>query len=146
MKVVLLGSNPSNASPFSDPFTHSKSSATLDSWLKELGLSRSSVDIINVSDTKTPNNRPLKSDEITRELPRLGPLLTNRVVVALGKTAATAVSRLIALNVKSWKPAVVIELPHPSGLNRKLNDKEWLSSILQSARDTVSRYIDLPDR
>ena len=133
MKIIVLGSNPSNSSPFNDPFTHCRSAKTLDKWLAKLGLSREMVELANVSYEKTPNNRPLKKSEINLEIPRLGYLVGGNIVITLGRTAEEAMQRVVKLNIPRWRPERVIALPHPSGSNRVRNDRELLEKMLSNA-------------
>ncbi len=117
IKVLLLGSNPSirSASDFAF-FLDSKSGVTLQGWISGI-----EADFFygNVSDIKTENNRPLTRAEIKASLPSLLAKLkqdTPDRIVALGKTAHSALTLLRLPH---------LEMPHPSGLNRQLNDKEF---------------------
>lgn len=47
-------------------------------------------------------------------------------VIALGNVASEA---LIKINVDHFK------LPHPSGLNRKLNDKKYVTRVLKECKE-----------
>lgn len=136
-KIIFLGSNPSNASPFNDPFTHCKSRIVLEQWLPALGLTLDDVEFANVSNEKTPNNRPLRRHEIDVEYPRLRALLAQRAVVTLGKTAELAAG-FVAFTLSADQKPVVINLPHPSGRNRVLNDKAKVAEILQKARQKLN--------
>jgi uracil-DNA glycosylase family 4 len=118
-KVVLfVGSNPSNSSETDVAFHGStKSSQLLTQWCKNLTMMKMHI---NVLDKKTEGNRPLKSSEISANLPdlqsKLDMIKPDRVV-ALGKTAARA---LTLLHIPHY------EMPHPSGCNRKLNDPKYV--------------------
>jgi uracil-DNA glycosylase len=87
---------------------------------------------MNVANYKTFNNKPLNKQLINLEIPRLKAFLKGRVVVTLGDTAWKAVQR--ASNEDVGVLATVAPLPHPSGRNRKLNDKELIKQQLQFAK------------
>lgn len=143
-KVVFLGSNPSCTSPYNDPFSHCKSAnKMLSEWIPALGLTRAQVYFANVANYKTPRNRPLKKSEVTAEIPRLAVQLNGKIVVALGKTAQETMSRLIESGlVPSNQRDRVIYMPHPSGLNRQLNDKAWVASQLEAAKLRIAALIN----
>lgn len=147
-KVVLLGSNPSNASPHNDPFTHCKSRIMLEQWLPALGLTVDDVEFMNVSDEKTPNNRPLSRREILNSVPSLTKKTAGKVVITLGKTALDAMIDVVddyrGTTDKDDDTPTIISMPHPSGRNRQLNDKEWVAKQLAWAKDKLQRVRDLP--
>ena len=115
--VLFVGSNPSNASTCDVAFHGStKSSKILTEWCKDITIGKM---MINVTTTKTNNNRPLTNAEISDALPALKSAieaLSPCKVVALGKTAVRALTLLHQAHY---------EMPHPSGRNRKLNDKAY---------------------
>jgi uracil-DNA glycosylase len=126
VKVIVVGSNPSCSSVTDEPFHIStRSKSILDQW-----FSWGPVEYIplNVIDQKTPNNRPLTVAEIRVALPNLKAKLEAAgpyKIVALGQSASKAVSMLGLAHF----PA-----PHPSGLNRKLNDKEYVEKMVRELR------------
>ncbi len=142
-KVVFLGSNPSCTSPYNDPFSHCKSAnKMLNEWIPALGLTRSQIYFANVANYKTPRNRPLKKSEVVAEIPRLAVQLSRNIVVALGKTAQETMSRMIGLGlVSSDQMDRVIYMPHPSGLNRQLNDKAWVALQLLAAKAKIATIL-----
>lgn len=132
-KVIFVGSNPAEASPDpSIPFAGTRSGKTLQEWMQAIGVDAATM--VNVSAAKTEKNRKLRVSEY--ELERLRSELhwgidyySHATVIALGETAADALRRL---DVSFFK------LPHPSGRNRKLNDKEYVSRVLEECRQFVS--------
>lgn len=122
-EVVFIGSNPSEASNSNSAFALStKSYGTLRAWINAAGIE--TVALENVSEIKTPNNRPLNAKEIDQGMERLLPILERRKfthIVAIGKTAAKALRR---------HGIEHLELPHPSGLNRKLNDPKFIEQTI----------------
>ncbi len=129
MTLVFVGSNPSWASSVSKAFDMSTySGRVLNGWTKEL----SGVDYFryaNVCDKPTPNNRPLKDSEIKDNIAQLNTWLEsygNIKIVALGKTATKALTLL---------QLPFYEMPHPSGLNRQLNDPEYIAKKLKGLKE-----------
>jgi uracil-DNA glycosylase len=129
MRIIFVGSNPSIKSSKTVPFWHdTKSMAILTSWFEESIESHNGLSIVNVSDLPTENNRPLKISEIKASLVGLQDKLTKskaNKVVALGKTAEKA---LTLLGVPHYA------MPHPSGLNRKLNDKAYVAEKINGLK------------
>ena len=134
MKVIFVGSNPAWASTSSKAFDEStKSGRILRGWTSHLHgefLFR----YLNVCDKPTPNNRPLKRSEIKENLPQLTKWIeaskfhsTHEIkLVALGKTAAIALT-LLRLDF--------YEMPHPSGLNRLLNDPTYVADKIKGLQE-----------
>lgn len=74
---------------------------------------------------KTEGNRPLKASEIRENASRLAGEIKGinpDRIVALGKTAATALT-LLGL--------AFYEMPHPSGRNRLLNDPAFVEQKIK---------------
>ena len=122
--VLFVGSNPSNASTCDIAFHSStKSSQILTGWTSHI-KSRTFMHV-NVSNNKTKDNRPLKQSEIDENIDRLLRLISSIqpcYVVALGQTAAKALRKI---NQPHY------EMPHPSGRNRKLNDKRYVEEKIK---------------
>ena len=119
-KILIIASNPSKSS-------RGRKSSTFNNLCNWINIPIFSF--TNVSCINTPNNRPLKKSEY--QLKRLCTECQNYdKILALGNTASDALNRL---NIDHFK------LPHPSGLNRKLNDKEYLTRILNDANLYCSR-------
>lgn len=143
MKIVFIGSNPSCTSPVNDPFAHCMSAnRMINDWIPKLGLTRDQVEFMNVANYKTPKNRPLKTKEIDAELPRLTVALVGRKVVTLGKTAEIAIDRMCRENFLNGngpevEPTLVLNLPHPSGRNRLLNDRAKVEQMLSEVKQAL---------
>jgi uracil-DNA glycosylase len=106
----------------------------LNDWIPKLGLARSEVVFKNVANYKTVGNKPLSVRQINLEIPRLTYELDNCLVVTLGKTAEKAMLKCLSHNCMIvWCYA----LPHPSGLNRLLNDKEAVELMLKDAKHQI---------
>lgn len=123
LRILLIGSNPSIQSQSTFAFyLDSKSGRTLQSWIADIDAS---FYFTNVSNIKTPNNRQLTKKEIREALPHLMQeirIVNPDRIVALGNTAVEALTlhRSKIDGRLEW-----LEMPHPSGLNRKLNSKEY---------------------
>lgn len=129
MKIVFVGSNPSAAANSATPFDVSTSSGRiLMGWIAAAELTDTQQ--INVANYVTENNRPLKMSEIKSRISdvkiQLEILIANGYrPVALGKTA----TRALELTKLPF-----LEMPHPSGLNRKLNDLTYVGEQIERLR------------
>lgn len=129
--ILFIGSNPSVRSVNTHAFDLStRSGRILASWIRDID---DPVHFLNVSDIPTPNNRPLTKAEIVVALPSLksriesvGPVH----LVALGKVAAKA---LTMLGLKFYA------MEHPSGMNRKLNDKSFVTQMLAEFKQYIKK-------
>lgn len=135
LKILFIGSNPSISSGYAGHafFLDTKSGRELATWITRLenflAKERYCVAFANVSNTPTDNNRPLKVSEIKEALPNLARTIERfqpSHIIALGKTAHKALT-LLQLDH--------LEMPHPSGLNRKLNDKEYKEQKIKELVD-----------
>lgn len=84
----------------------------------------------NVSDQPTPGNRPLNISEIRANLQSLKMKLDLCIdngfkIVTLGRTAEKAV-KMLGMDHYS--------MPHPSGLNRQLNDKKFVEEKINGLK------------
>jgi uracil-DNA glycosylase family 4 len=129
--ILFIGSNPSVRSVNTDAFDLStRSGRILASWIRDI---EAPVRFLNISDIPTPNNRPLTKTEITAALPSLkGKIesLNPTHIVALGKVATRA---LTTLNLRFYA------MEHPSGMNRKLNDKLFVTHMLAEFKQYVKK-------
>jgi uracil-DNA glycosylase len=134
MRVLIVGSNPSVRSQVITPFwKDTRSAKVISSWLTLVAVDFEVLTTTNVYDKPTHNNKPLNALQIKLGLPALKQ--TYEVggytkVVALGKTAAKALSML---------DIDFFEMPHPSGRNRKLNDKSYVKEKINGLRDYLTR-------
>lgn len=115
------------------PFDGARSEHTLRKWLDEIG-SHDYV-LTNVSNVVTPGNRPLRVSEMDLEGLRETILkLEPQHVIALGRIAERALKAL---------ELTCIPMPHPSGLNRKLNDQLYVQDMLESVRRWIRDEADV---
>lgn len=134
-KALFVGSNPSIKAATLVPFCPTtKSGDTLRKWAADMGLEH--YQFFNVSNLPTKGNRPLTKNEIMTNSSRLKTELQSDVlragkVVAVGKAAAVA---LTLLRIPFY------EMPHPSGLNRQLNDPAYLAEKIKG----LLKYLEAP--
>lgn len=136
IKILLLGSNPSRKSLTNDAFDLStKSGTTLDNWLNwslPVDIQQKRL-YMNVSTISTPKNRPLTAEEIRENLPTLKAKIDAAMpdrIVAVGLTAGKA---LTLLGIPH------LQMPHPSGLNRQLNNKDFVVEKIRALQDYLSQ-------
>lgn len=136
-RIIILGSNPAFSSSTNIPFDDCKSGKVLkEKWLPKLGLTLNEVKIINIVDYKTEKNKALTKKQIKEALPDLKNKLLgeSNLIITLGKSVDFAIDLLTKHLTKDelllYYPLQIITLPHPSSLNRKLNDKDSLEQIL----------------
>ena len=104
--VVFVGDSPSKLMlPGAPAFVGARCESRLRSWIS---LEAPTLEILVVNQTDSG------FEEIKN---------ANAVFVAMGENASKALK-----GIRHFK------LPHPSGLNRKLNDKVWLQSQLEQCR------------
>ena len=104
IKVVFVGDQPSQTNVHHEiAFVGAKCFERLVSWIKQLPIDFY-VCVNSFSEGDTHKIQALKNDGFK--------------VIALGNKAS---NRLSALKIQHYK------LPHPSGLNRKLNDKQYMA-------------------
>jgi uracil-DNA glycosylase len=125
MKVLFVGSNPSskNTDP-GVPFIGTHSFSILQEWAKFLNLKDGEWDVMNASDRVLKGNERLHIKDFNLE--RLNKAVDrNTLPIALGKNAAKALEKCGILYLR---------LPHPSGRNRALNDKEKIETMLLAVK------------
>lgn len=125
-RVLIVGQSPSRANlDPAVPFTGTKSGLRLQSWLEVLGLRPSEVVLMNASEVV--GRRP-KISELRIDLPWF--CFTHRI--ALGELA----SRSLIMSGCSYQ--AYCRLPHPSGLNRKLNNYQYVLEQLEACKSYLT--------
>lgn len=124
LTILFIGSNPSAKASSSEAFTEDTvSGRILRSWIQGI---EGTILFENIVSQITENNRPLNRNEMALAsvslLERINRINPDRLV-ALGKSAAHTLEKL---------KLKFLEMPHPSGLNRKLNDAEYVREKVQS--------------
>lgn len=133
-KILFIGSNPSQKSNKTIAFwTDTSSRRTLDKWLLEINDTAMCVYFLNVHDQVTVDNRPLKVSEIKASLNRLKNDIAIEIkpnyIVTLGKTAEKALLMMKLVGVDFYA------MPHPSGLNRQLNDQKFVQEKIKGLQN-----------
>ena len=124
--ILFIGSNPSQKASSTEAFTSDTASGrTMRSWIEGV---KGNIVYDNIVPQVTENNRPLRPEEMAQALASLSERIKGinpDRIVALGKDAAKALSKL---------KLDFFEMPHPSGRNRKLNDKDYVAKQLVALR------------
>ena len=133
VRVMLVGSNPSCSAETLEPFCHTtRSGKTLRTWLEMLSLpSNFCFHFCNLRDLPSPSNRCLSAREIRESIPSLLSKIESvrpHKLVALGRTSERALKML---------DVSFFSMPHPSGLNRKLNDKLLIAGKIHELRQFI---------
>lgn len=126
IKVLFVGSNPSTKSPDETAFHPlTKSRSVIDSWIYKFKFpGNHDISFTNIYPHKKADNKPLTMREIRGHLPETRKFLDHYrdyKIIALGKTSAKILNML---------DVNFFEAPHPSGLNRKLNDKDFVRDMI----------------
>ena len=132
--VIFVGDKPSKTNIDPDvAFVGTKSYDKLCSWIPKLDISLNDIVICNKKDIKSNSYKNPKNVndfrfEITTNVhipfdPKKGDK-----VIALGAQAALYLDDIECEHFM---------LPHPSGLNRKLNDKKFEAKILRECREFI---------
>ena len=115
IKILLVGSNPSNSSPDDSPFHPStKSRKFIDRIFYGLDVE---LHYSNLFDYKTQNNKSISKKELklnVEEIKQKFNNFSNMKIIALGRTSSDG---LKLANIDHF------HLPHPSGLCRFWNDR-----------------------
>ncbi len=107
--ILFVGDRPSKYTDPDHPFKGARCEPKLLSWIKQLSIDK--YRIINRVDPDF-------------EIVIFVQMVNERPIIALGNNASKA--------LKHYKH---FKLPHPSGRNRKLNDKEYEISILKQCKE-----------
>jgi hypothetical protein len=108
--IIFVGDRPSKDNI--DPviaFVGTKSYKTLLGWIADMDIDIRNVDLIN-------------KNQVTEY-----PFMYFDRIIVLGDAAEKEVKKI-------YTKSKYFKLPHPSGLNRKLNDKKWLNKQLKACK------------
>lgn len=119
--VIFIGDKPSrkNLNP-NIPFVGTQSYKKLLEWIWYLDVDINSVKVTN-------------SDNWDRDS-LLGSYMFGHKIVILGNNAEKKILQKLSQLTSLNQPIDYFKLPHPSGLNRKLNDKKWLQKELNKCK------------
>lgn len=138
MRILFIGQNPSKQAPQSS-FVGTKSYETLMGWCLAAGV---------VGDIEFDNvfADPLQ-ERFTNELigsAARDPGFIDKIsrfdlVFACGAVAHSAVATSIKVSPEKFFDVEVVNIPHPSGLNRLLNDKNVVIDTVQKMKEAYAR-------
>lgn len=114
--ILFVGDDLSPKAKTPVPFKGAACEKRLNEWIATLGFDRKDVKIINRTDKNFQLAVMLAAH---RGLP----------IVALGNNASSAVT-----------PVPHFKLPHPSGRNRQINNKEFISAKLYECKKWLNRW------
>lgn len=120
MKVLFLGQNPSNKNTSANAFIGSQSHKTIVKWATYLDIST-----YHLQNTSLVHGKVLRGD-VRNDLNDL--CSQYELVITLGTYASKA---LIERNIHHFS------LPHPSGLNRQLNDHSYIRMKLKECESYI---------
>ena len=135
--VLVMGQNPARSSVTGTPFLSTKSGNKLCHWLSKAGVNF--YVLRNVSDKKTEKNRALKRSEIVSIATSLefrDKIASFDKALAVGRQAQTALN--IARNWHHLYHIEILYVPHPSGLNRVLNEPSKEREVVNSIRTFIN--------
>lgn len=121
-KILFVAQNPKTSANIDKPLDGTRSGTVFGDWLEVLGLKREDVLVLNAA--KKVGQRVTKRDRDGQKI--LQTAFGARRVVALGKYACET---LTDLGIPHFS------LPHPSGLNRVLNDSFYVEERLHACRE-----------
>lgn len=119
--VLFIGDRPSKHNVDKDtPFVGTRSYKTLLAWIYEMNVDISRVYMCNAYDADgNPSERLYGTNR-------------NWKIVVLGENARKRLADQVFTH-----PVEYFVLPHPSGLNRKLNDKNKLKKLLIDCKEFI---------
>ncbi len=125
--ILIIAQNPKTELNKVMPLFGTKSYETLAAWLEKAGHSIDECDIVNAC---SKMGKITKKDIDLRHH-GLGVMSLYDKIIVLGNIAA------YYAEINLWNRSY-FKLPHPSGLNRKLNDKKYIHHLLSNLKD----YLD----
>jgi hypothetical protein len=123
MKILIVGMNPSNAKDCQPGLKKSGTFKRLEKWCDLANIKHFSF--INTFDEySTPTLQKVNYE-------RLNALREYDKVVALGDFVGRALNRARIEH---------LQMPHPSGLNRNLNDADYERSVILKLKDYINEH------
>lgn len=130
MKILVVAQNPKTELNVHYPLRNTRSYKIFKEWLYASGLTLSSIQIVNALD-KVGEFAESEYKERTKDTDWKDYINQFPFVVCLGKKASLAVGSV---------DGFVLDLPHPSGLNRKLNNKYETVKVVEELKALKSAY------
>jgi uracil-DNA glycosylase len=128
--ILVVGESPAKGREDQPPIVNGcRSGETWKTWCTTLGIDPASCSYVNVY---------CPDGSVSEEFSSAVEKLSYMIIITLGEKAKKNVLRV--------RNSGVVCLPHPSGLNRKLNNKAWLTSELQGARGALEKLMNSFER
>ena len=126
-KVLFVGICPSDKSPDNSSFhENTKSGKVLRAWIESIDIDLNKIDYYNIipyKTTQTLSRKHLNLPLITQDIVEV---MAPKKVVALGKFVSVTLEHLGIEH---------LAFDHPSGMNRKLNNKQYLEDRLKELKE-----------
>lgn len=135
--ILVMGQNPARSSVTGAPFLGTESGKRLSMWLSKAGVNFYVLN--NVSNDKTENNRSLKRSEmskIAKSKEFCDRIKSYDKILAVGRQAEFTLE--LAKIHHKMPHLQVMYVPHPSGLNRVLNDPNSEKEVVEMIRVFVN--------
>lgn len=142
LNILFLGQNPSLVSPFG-AFVGTKSMKTLQSWMDSSGIDSSTNHVHFTNVFFQPGTRRFSKEDIRYACydPTFYAKTKNMdIIVACGEVAKDAMK--MAKTLYDYQDTDIVYVPHPSGLNRKLNNPDVVSAVIESLREAYASKND----
>lgn len=143
MKILILAQNPKRKANVTEPLKGTKSWSILERWLKEAGIPLEDVELSNAFDAVGDRKIRVISSNVIQLKRWVPEIIEFPVIVCLGRIPADAVRftrEAFFPNVQDWDHFF---LPHPSGLNRKLNDPEEHRKVVRQLKAAHKKLLTL---
>lgn len=139
IKVLIIAQNPKTEINLTNPLKNTKSLNTLMDWIKSSGWTPEEYELTftNASD-KLKFKEDVKNDSTILLMKLLSIIDRYDYIICLGKYS----EKVINYSIKNYKhlfpiigpKKLIVTLPHPSGLNRKLNNKTEIDNIINKLK------------
>lgn len=131
-RLLIVAQNPKHEKNVASPFEDTQSGKVFNEWLERASIPREAVTVVNAYDNVGPHTYRLSQIKKDTEKGRWESLVYNNpTIITLGRVAAEAIN-LTATRLNAQ--GRYFYLPHPSGLNRQLNDEKQISNIINQLR------------
>lgn len=134
MKILFVGQNPARDDQ-KGPFQGTRSLIMLNRWIEQVGLLGDDEIYLSNAHGEVGKLPPPKEANMMDHV--VWHAARSNVVVALGDYASRA---LEIRNIRHLK------MPHPSGMNRKLNDKLYMQCMLNLLKVVVNAAREIEDQ
>lgn len=134
MDIVVIGESPAKGREYDMPILNGcQTGETWRQWSEQIGLNPEKCTYLNLYDANG-NKCPVAERILRAEYSNRKP----RIVFILGRKVSDFRKKKMVNHHNYF-----IELPHPSGRNRLLNNKDYICKILDHARNV---YCNMPGK